>query len=182
MKKIALLLAPAILVFCSCNQETTNEAITTNQNTESLKQGQAFLKTDEGTGNILQIAIGSKDHTTLVAAVQAAEIENVLANNGPITVFAPNNNAFSALPAGTIDELLKPENKSKLAKIITHHASPGTFTKESLKDGMKMYMATGNYLPISLKGNDVYIGDSKILASVTASNGVVHIVDKVILP
>jgi len=181
VKNYLAILLVAILFGCSNgieNAESKTEVIEPN----SAPQGQAFLKNDDGPANILNIAIGSADHSTLVAAVQAAQIENILANNGPITIFAPNNAAFDALPAGTVETLLKPENKATLAKILTYHASPGTYTGDGLKDGMKMYMATGHYLAVKRVGNDVFIGDAKILGTVDASNGVVHVIDKVLLP
>ncbi len=149
---------------------------------ESHPQGQASYSDDVSATNILQIAIGSKDHSTLVAGVQAAEIEHVLVNAGPLTVFAPTNEAFGNLPEGTLETLLKPENKSTLAFVITHHAAPGTFKGEGLKDGMRLYMASGHYLNVEHKDGAVYIDGAKILGTVDASNGVVHVVDKVLVP
>ncbi len=150
--------------------------------TKNTPKGQASVVDDESAKNILQIAASSPDHTTLVAAVQAAEIEHVLVNTGPLTVFAPNNDAFAALPAGTVETLLKPENKQKLAFILTNHAAPGTYKGRLLKDGRKIYMATGEYIPIRRDGDDIYIGDAKILATIDASNGVIHVIDKILLP
>jgi len=131
--------------------------------------------------NIVQNAVNSKDHTTLVAAVQAAQLENVLVNAGPLTVFAPTNQAFTALPPGTVEDLLKPENKSKLAKIVTSHAAPGKFTLEYLKDGDQLYMATGHYVPVEVRDGVTYVNGARILATIDASNGVVHVVDQVFL-
>ena len=116
-----------------------------------------------------------------MAAVQAAELENVLVNAGPLTVFAPSNEAFAALPAGTVEDLLKPENKKTLAKIVTSHAAPGKFTLEHLKDGDQLYMATGHYVPVEVKDGVTYVNGARILASIDASNGVVHVVDQVFL-
>jgi uncharacterized surface protein with fasciclin (FAS1) repeats len=141
--------------------------------------GQAGVVDDVSKKNILQIAISSPDHTTLVAGVQAAELENVLVNPGPLTVFAPNNAAFDKLPEGTLDELLKPENKNTLGKIITSHAAPGTFTGKLLKDGSKIYLATGQYVDVVVKDGDTYVNGSKLLGTVDASNGVVHVIDDV---
>ncbi|MCP4457362.1 MAG: fasciclin domain-containing protein [Cytophagales bacterium] len=148
--------------------------------------GQASYSDDVSDANILQIAIGSKDHTTLVAGVQATKIEHVLVNAGPLTVFAPTNDAFGLLPEGTLENLLKEENLPTLANIITNHATPGSFTIEGLKKeaskGRKIYMATGNYVEIVVDGDDVTVGGAKILGTVEASNGIVHVVDKIILP
>ncbi|MEC7264069.1 MAG: fasciclin domain-containing protein, partial [Bacteroidota bacterium] len=132
--------------------------------------------------NVLQIAIGSPDHSTLVAAVQAAELENALVNAGPLMVFAPTNAAFDALPAGTVEDLLKPENKEALANILKYHVTPGNYSKDFLKKFKKLGQANNQDVPVEVKGDDVFIGGAKIIASVPAGNGIVHIVDKVILP
>ncbi len=180
MKNLFFVLFSIIFIFCACNS-SDQQGSSANYESNTPK-GQASVVDDESAKNILQIAAGSKDHTTLVAAVQAAEIENVLVNAGPLTVFAPNNAAFDALPAGTVETLLKPENKSKLAFILTNHASPSTFKGRLLKDGMKMYMASGVYVDVKREGDDIWVGGAKILGTVDASNGVVHVVDKVIVP
>ena len=130
----------------------------------------------------MQIAIGSKDHTTLVAAVQAAQVENALVNVGPLTVFAPTNEAFAALPEGTVENLLKPENKEVLANILKYHVTPGNYSKEFLKKFKKLGQANNGYVDVEVKGDDVYVGGAKIIASIPAGNGIVHVVDKVILP
>lgn len=169
-----------------CKNEVKTEAPANASNNESVakttKQGQAFLKDDESTPNVLNIAIGSPDHTTLVAAVQAAELENVLVNAGPLMVFAPTNEAFDALPAGTVEDLLKPENKDALANILKHHVTPGNYSKDFLKKFKKLGQANDQNTTVEVKGEDVYVGGAKIIASVPAGNGIVHVVDKVILP
>ncbi|PCE64096.1 fasciclin domain-containing protein [Sediminicola luteus] len=179
-----LLSAFAILVAVSCKQETkTAPAESSSESTEVTKpQGQAFLKDDEAQPNVLDIAIGSKDHTTLVAAVQAAQLENALVNAGPLMVFAPTNAAFDALPEGTVETLLKPENKAKLAYILKHHVTPGNYSKDFIKKFKKLGQASNENIPVEVKGDDVYVGGAKIIGSVKAGNGIVHVVDKVILP
>lgn len=148
---------------------------------EGSNRGQAYVRDDKSAPNILGIAMDSPDHTTLVAAVQAAELENVLVNAGPLTVFAPTDAAFDALPAGTLDDLLRPENKQKLARIVTSHAAPGTFTLERLKDGDQIYQATGHYVDVEVRDGATFVNGARILGTVVASNGVVHVVDKVFL-
>lgn len=170
---------PLVFFFISCGDNQSDSSSKETQ-FENL-HGQSGVVDEDSKANILQIAMGSPDHTTLVAGVQAAELENVLVNPGPLTVFAPTNAAFDKLPEGTLDELLKPENKNKLAKIITSHAAPGTFDIPLLKDGSKIYMATGQYLDVEVKDGDTYVNGSKILASIDASNGVVHVIDDVFL-
>ncbi len=176
----------ATLFFCACGGDVatspdSNQIASADASSAPLK-GQAAVSDDESAQNVLQVAIGSKDHTTLVAAVQAASLENVLVNAGPLTVFAPTNAAFDALPAGTVEDLLKPENKSKLAAIIKYHASPGNYQGALLKDGMKLYQASGHYVDVKKEGDTWVVGGAKILGTVQASNGVVHVVDKVMLP
>ncbi len=169
----------SLFLLISCGEKQSDSS-GESTNFENL-HGQAGVVDEDSKANILQIAIGSPDHSTLVAGVQAAELENVLVNPGPLTVFAPTNTAFNKLPEGTLDELLQPENKNKLAKIITSHAAPGTFGLNLLKDGSKIYMATGQYLDVVVKDGETYVNGSKILASVDASNGIVHIIDDVFL-
>ena len=120
-------------IWVACNGSKQTESSTAASETPSHLQGQASVEDSESAKNILQVAIGSEAHTTLVAAVQAAQIENVLVNAGPLTVFAPVNDAFAALPEGTVENLLKPENKADLATILTRHAAPGSYDLEDLK-------------------------------------------------
>ncbi|MGB5437700.1 MAG: fasciclin domain-containing protein [Maribacter sp.] len=174
-----------LMLFIGCKNEAKTETTTTSSsaNTEEVKnQGQAFIEDDGSTPNVLQIAIGSPDHTTLVAAVQAADLENSLVNAGPLMVFAPTNAAFDALPEGTVENLLKPENKDALANILKYHVTPGNYSKDFLKKFKKLGQANNQNVAIEVKGEDVYVGGAKILASIPAGNGIVHVVDKVMLP
>lgn len=146
------------------------------------EQGQAYVEDDVSDPNVLQVAISSEDHTTLVAAVQAANLENSLVNAGPLMVFAPTNAAFDALPEGTVDNLLKPENKGQLADILKYHVTPGNYSKDFLKKFKKLGQANNQNVAIEVKGDDVYVGGAKIIASIPATNGIVHVIDKVMLP
>ena len=146
--------------------------------------------------NIVQNAANSKDHTTLVAAVKAAGLVPTLESAGPFTVFAPTNAAFSALPAGTVDTLLKPENKAALTKVLTYHVVPGTHDSGSIRSailagGGKASMKTveGDTLTFMMNGsNNVVVHDTKgnvadiIVYDVMQSNGVIFSVDKVLMP
>ncbi|QRR02119.1 fasciclin domain-containing protein [Dyadobacter sandarakinus] len=145
--------------------------------------------------NIIENAVNSKDHTTLVAAVKAAGLVETLSGTGPFTVFAPVNSAFDALPAGTVDNLLKPENKSTLSSVLTYHVIPGKVDSKSvakmIKDGNGKAMAKtvqGEELTFSMKGKDLIVTDSKgnmakvTTADVYQSNGVIHVIDKVLMP
>lgn len=173
-----------LAVMVSCKNETktsTNEESTTVE-TEAKKTGQAFITDDGSTPNILNIAVGSKDHTTLVTAVQAAGLENALVNAGPLMVFAPVNAAFDALPEGTVSTLLKPENKNDLANILKYHVTPGNYSKDFLKKFKKLGQANNQNVMVEVKDGEVYVGGAKIIASIPAGNGIVHVVDKVMLP
>lgn len=148
------------------------------------------------TKNIVENAMNSKDHTTLVAAVKAAGLVKTLEGPGPFTVFAPTNEAFAALPAGTVDTLLKPENKAKLVKILTAHVVPGDWTAEKLmakiktsKDGaFNMTTVSGDALTAKMMGGHIYIYDESgdaakvTIADVKQSNGEIHVINKVLLP
>jgi uncharacterized surface protein with fasciclin (FAS1) repeats len=138
--------------------------------------------------NIIQNAVNSKDHTTLVAAVKAAGLVETLEGKGPFTVFAPTNAAFGKLPAGTVDSLVKPENKATLTKILTYHVVPGKLAASDLKDGMKLKTAEGEQLSVKHEDGKVWIIDAKggssmvTISNVNQSNGVIHVVDTVLMP
>ena len=186
--RLKLLVYPLLLLFLAVSCNSANKTDKSSNTAKGVgietkkEQGQAFIENDESTPNVLQIAIGSQDHTTLVAAVQAADLENALVNAGPLMVFAPTNDAFAALPEGTVENLLKPENKDALANILKHHVTPGNYSKDFLKKFKKLGQANGQDALIEVQGEDVYVGGAKILGSVSAGNGIVHVVDKVILP
>lgn len=174
------LAAVSLLLVTACSTADRDTGSTSVENAEFKdNHGQAGVQDEVSKKNILQIALSSPDHTTLVAAIKAAGLENVLVNPGPLTVFAPTNEAFEKLPKGTLEMLLKPENKAKLASIVTSHASPGTFKGDLLAPGTKIYLATGQYVDVEVKDGDTYVNGAKILATIDAANGVVHVVDKV---
>ena len=138
--------------------------------------------------NIIQNAVNSKDHTTLVAAVKAAGLVETLEGKGPFTVFAPTNAAFGKLPAGTVDNLVKPENKATLTKILTYHVVPGKLEASDLTDGKKLKTAEGEELTVKKMDGKTWIVDAKggtsmvTISNVNQSNGVIHVVDTVLLP
>jgi uncharacterized surface protein with fasciclin (FAS1) repeats len=142
--------------------------------------------------NIIQNAVNSKDHTTLVAAVKAAGLVDTLSGPGPFTVFAPTNAAFGKLPAGTVDGLVKPENKATLTKILTYHVVPGRMSSADLmakaKMGGTLTTVEGEPLKVSVQNGAVWLTDAKggtskvTIANVNQSNGVIHVVDTVLMP
>ena len=144
--------------------------------------GQANVQDDESVKDVVKIAVGSKDHTTLVAALQAADLVNALANAGPFTVFAPTNAAFDKLPKGTVDDLLKPANKEKLRLVLQHHVTTSALDVDQFSDGQVVSMADGTNATITKKGAETFINGAKIVGSVRGSNGMVHVVDGVITP
>lgn len=132
--------------------------------------------------NIVSIAIASADHTTLVTALKAADYVKSVANPGPLTVFAPTNAAFDKLPAGTVAGLLQPSQQADLKEIIKYHATTSVYQAPQLIDGMQLAMANGKKVTIRVDGATIRINDAKVLASIRASNGVVHVIDTVLLP
>lgn len=133
--------------------------------------------------NVVENAIASADHTTLVAAVKAAGLVETLSGTGPFTVFAPTNDAFAALPAGTVDNLLKPENKADLSGVLTYHVVAGAVKAADLTDGMELTTVQGGKLKVSIKDGTVMINGAKVtVADAISSNGVTHVIDAVLLP
>ena len=148
--------------------------------TEGVMVGGAMMVPSK---NIVENAVMSSDHTTLVAAVKAAGLAETLSGAGPFTVFAPTNEAFAALPAGTVDNLLKPAMKADLTKVLTYHVVSGAYKAADLKDGMELTTVEGQKLKVSVKDGVVMVGDAKVtIADVISSNGVTHVIDAVLLP
>jgi uncharacterized surface protein with fasciclin (FAS1) repeats len=133
--------------------------------------------------NIVENAAGSSDHTTLVTAVKAAGLAETLSGTGPFTVFAPTNEAFAKLPAGTVDKLLKPEMKNDLGKVLTYHVVPGALKAADLVDGQKLKTVEGQELTVHVKDGKVMIDNAQVtIADVISSNGVTHVIDAVLMP
>jgi uncharacterized surface protein with fasciclin (FAS1) repeats len=133
--------------------------------------------------NIVETAVNHGSFKTLVAAVTAADLVSTLSSEGPFTVFAPLDDAFGELPEGTVETLVKPENKEQLASILTYHVLAGKILSTDLSDGMKATTVNGQEVTVHLKEGKVFINDSEVvLADVTTDNGVIHAVNKVIMP
>lgn len=133
--------------------------------------------------DIVDLAVQTDFLSTLVAAVQAGDLVDVLKGDGPFTVFAPTNEAFAKLPAGTVENLLKPENKAQLVAVLTYHVVPGKVYSKDLKDGMKAKTAQGSEITITLKDGKAMVNNATVTtADIEATNGVVHVIDTVILP
>jgi len=183
-----LLVFSIVLTSCKDNQQSEEATQSEASSTEasSSNKGQAFIEDESAEPNALRVAINSPDHTTLVAAVQAAEVENSLVNVGPLTVFAPTNAAFDKIDKATLDNLLKPENKDQLALILKHHVAPGNYPidmlERTVEKGRKLGMASNQSIEVTKEGDAIYVGGAKIIGTVKASNGWVHVVEDVILP
>lgn len=185
MKRLLLSFAITGILF-SCNDADKDETTTTtSQSTETsaTPSGQSGVKDDESQKNVVQVAVGSPDHTTLVKAVQTAGLVDALSNAGPFTVFAPTNAAFDKLPAGTVEGLLKEDKRDDLTDILQYHVSLGVFKAENLQDGQSLGQVNGGNITITMKdGKPVVNGVANIIASVPAANGIVHVIDAVLLP
>jgi len=183
MKKLNVFLA---LLFAttlfSCNSSEAKEE--KNEKSENIETvGQSGVQDDASQKNVVQVAISSKDHSTLVTAIKAGELVDALSNAGPFTVFAPTNEAFNKLPAGTVEGLLKPASKESLVDILQYHVSVGVYKAEALKDGQNIGQVNGDNITITKKGTVLYVnGTAKIIASIPASNGIIHVIDGVLLP
>jgi uncharacterized surface protein with fasciclin (FAS1) repeats len=179
-----LLTAFAYMLFAACgaqDQSQNQDAEAASATTEKVV-GQSGVQDDVSQKNIVGVAVGSPDHTTLVQAVQAAELVDALSNAGPFTVFAPTNAAFAALPEGTVEGLMKPENKEKLQDILQYHVAVAVYKAEQLTDGQVLNMVNGSNATIGVKDGKVTINGANVVASVPASNGIIHVIDAVILP
>jgi uncharacterized surface protein with fasciclin (FAS1) repeats len=172
-----------LVISCNSSGENTGNQSTDPSNANTAGKGQSGVQDEQSAKNVVQVAMGSKDHSTLVTAVKAAELVDVLSNAGPFTVFAPTNAAFDKLPAGTVDGLLKPEKKNDLIDILQYHVSVGVFKEDMFQEGQKIGQVNGGNITISKKDGKIMInGVATIIATVPASNGIVYVVDAVLLP
>ena len=177
MKKLALALVAALTLGLSAVSASAQ-----------LKNPEVGGSPMYPTKTIVENAVNSKDHTTLVAALKAAGLVDTLNGPGPFTVFAPTNAAFGKLPAGTVDTLVKPENKAMLTKILTYHVVPGRLEASDLTDGKMLKTAEGEELTVKKVGSKTWIVDAKggtsmvTISNVHQSNGVIHVVDTVLMP
>jgi uncharacterized surface protein with fasciclin (FAS1) repeats len=178
----SLFLSLMLLAFTACNsgdQQKTSDPSAATQPTA----GQSGVKDDVSTPNVVGVAMSSKDHTTLVTAVKAASLVDVLSNAGPFTVFAPTNAAFEKLPAGTVEGLLKPDQKDALSNILEYHVYVGVIKTENMRDGQVLNEVNGKNITLSVKDGKVMVnGKANIIASIPASNGIIYVIDEVLLP
>ncbi|MDO8368753.1 MAG: fasciclin domain-containing protein [Saprospiraceae bacterium] len=173
-----------MLVFwlANCTNSAPNQPTATSESSAPAGGGQSAVQDDVSQKDVVKVAISSPDHTTLVTAVKAADLVNVLSNAGPFTVFAPTNAAFDKLPAGTVEGLLKTDKKETLADILQYHVAVAVYKTEMLQDGQVIPMANDGKVTIGVKDGKFTVNGANILASVPASNGIVHVIDAVLLP
>ena len=181
------LLLAAVLFFISCKPSTTdssggNTAGSTDVSAAMDGVGQSNVMDEVSNPNVVQVAVSSKDHTTLVAAVKAGGLVDALSNAGPFTVFAPTNAAFDKLPAGTVEGLLKPEKKADLVNILEYHTYVGSLKAEYFNDGQSYEQVNGKKVNITVKDGKTFVNGSEIVASIPASNGMIHVIGDVLLP
>ncbi|MCB0488304.1 MAG: fasciclin domain-containing protein [Cyclobacteriaceae bacterium] len=178
-KFVIVLIAASLFACSSGDQSQSNASSTANQPADG---GQATVQDDVSQQNIVQVAVGSADHTTLVAALKAAEYVDALANAGPFTVFAPTNEAFNQLPPGTVDDLVKPENQSKLRNILEYHVYIGVIRENMMRDGMKLNQANTKNVTVTKNGDKFAVNGANMVATVPCSNGIIYVIDKVLIP
>lgn len=177
--------AAAVSLLAAACSDDDSDSTTTTAPAETTMGDDAAA---EETGTIIDVAADNPDFSTLVAAVQAADLVDTLSGDGPFTVFAPTNDAFAALPEGTVDELLLPENQDALATILTYHVVSGAVMSSDLSDGQEVETVQGETLTVGVSDSGVTLTDAGgntvnvVMADVEASNGVIHAIDGVVLP
>lgn len=174
--------AGVMLVSCSSGGSQSDTAAAADATVAAADGGQSNVKDDESQKDVVRVAAGSADHTTLVTALKTAEYLDELSNAGPFTVFAPTNEAFAKLPAGTVEGLLKPEAKDALRNILEYHVAVGGYKLEYLRDGQTINQANLDNVTIGVKDGKYTINGANIVGTVLASNGIVYVIDAVLLP
>lgn len=185
MKKIFVIgLSSLLLWACGSSETAADNSGTTATESAASGGGQSAVQDDESQKDVVKVAAGSPDHTTLVAAVKQAALVDALSNAGPFTVFAPTNAAFEKLPKGTVEDLMKPENKEKLQDILQYHVFVGSLRTDLMQDGQTLNQVNGGNITIqkAADGKVTINNKAHIVATIPASNGVIHVVDEVLLP
>ena len=183
MKKVFIaVFTISLLVFFSCNgnKEAGETSTTTSDNPGT---GQSGVKDDESAKDVVKVASSSADHSTLVAAIKQAELVDALSNAGPFTVFAPTNKAFDKVPKETLDKLMEDENRGQLQDILQYHVYVGSLKTDLMEDGQTLNQVNGGNISISRKDGKLVINNTaNIITSIPAANGIIHVIDAVLLP
>ena len=181
MKKIFSISVLATALLLACNNK--DDKSTNTSPDAATTKGQEAVKDDVSKNDIVKIAMGSKDHTTLVAALKQGDRVTALSNAGPFTVFAPTNDAFNKLPAGTVDGLMKNDKKEDLQNILEYHVAVGVYKMENIHDGQKINMVNLDDITINVKDGKMTVnGNANVIATIPASNGIIYVTDAVLLP
>lgn len=180
--KTSIIFFAALMVFGACTNSQQTETTTATAGVQPVEGGQSTVQDDESQKNIVQVAVASPDHKTLVAALKAAEYVDALSNAGPFTVFAPTDAAFNALPAGTVEDLVKPENKDKLRDILEYHVYVGVIRENMIQNGMSLNEVNGQNVKLGKTGDKITVNGANIVGTVPTSNGIIYVVDQVLLP
>jgi uncharacterized surface protein with fasciclin (FAS1) repeats len=175
-----ILFVATLLFMLSCGQQS---ATTETAGAEiPAGAGQSAVQDETSEPDVVRVAVGSADHTTLVTALKTAQYVDALSNAGPFTVFAPTNAAFEKLPAGTVENLLKPENKEALQNILEYHVYVGVIREENVRDGMTLNQVNLDNITLNKTDGKLTVNGANVLGSVKASNGIVYVIDAVLLP
>lgn len=184
MKKLLsaiLFISSVILYSCGGAEKGTSENNTEADATQSV--GQSNVIDDESAKDVVKIAVGSADHSTLVSALKQADLVNSLSNAGPFTVFAPTNAAFDKVPKETLNNLMKDENKAQLQDILQYHVYVGSLKTDLMENGQTLNQVNGGNITITKKDGKTMVNNvANVLASIPASNGIIHVIDAVLLP
>jgi uncharacterized surface protein with fasciclin (FAS1) repeats len=178
MKKVLLPIMAMLAFSCSQPSATTESALAA----EAPGAGQSAVKDDESQKDVVRIAVNSADHTTLVTALKTAEYVDALSNAGPFTVFAPTNAAFEKLPAGTVESLLESESRDALRNILEYHVYVGVLTESMIRDGMTLNQVNLDNVTLNVKDGKITVNGANVLGTARGSNGIVYIIDSVLLP
>ncbi len=175
------LLYVPLLLLLACGQQQPAGTDTAVDET-ATGGGQSTVQDETSEPDVVRVAVNSPVHTTLVAALKGAEYVDALSNAGPFTVFAPTNEAFDKLPAGTVENLLKPENKDALRNILEYHVFVGGIKEEYVKDGMTLNQVNLDNVTLNKKDGKITVNGANVLGIVKATNGLVYVIDAVLLP
>ena len=178
-KLVGLIVIAAAAASCDNSGSTSTTAAVSSSSSQAAAVDTAVNRPLDP-NNIVSIAVGSKDHSTLVTALKTADYVDSVATPGPFTVFAPTNAAFDKLPKGTVEGLLKPESRDALTNVLKYHVAVSVYQAKDFKDGQKLAMANGQYVTMHVKDGKVQVNDANIVASIPASNGIVHVIDGVL--
>ena len=173
------LLATILGIALGCSSKSTEQPA---EATVEVAGGQSNVRDDDSQRNVVQVAVASADHKTLVAALKAADYVDALSNAGPFTVFAPTEAAFDGLPKGTVESLVKPENKLKLQDILEYHVYVGVIRENMIQNSMNLNQVNGKNVNLTKEGETIFVNGAKVLGVVPSSNGMIYVIDKVLLP